>query len=211
VAELGRHHKFRFGCSIPIGHTAAKAGVVSRTLDRRQDYTADEHPRCGRWSDWRRSVERIVVASSAGEIEKGRRMIAWRKGREPAAGVGILPEALCRRARDEWIYCVGWRVHPAHALSQDCSFQHTCSVLLSRLADFVAGRCQNKAHRRFHRSSELVGEADPHTPAGTHMDHTGPATTGRGGWRVGRTGGRSDSSTWSSCRLLTRGVNRIAR
>lgn len=163
---------------------------------------ADEHPRCGIWSDCYRPVERIAVALSAGEIEKGRRMTASRKGREPAAGVDILPEALCRRRRDESVYCVGWRAHPVHAWSQDWSFQRRCSVLLC-LAGSVPGRCQNKAHRRFHRSSELVGAGDQHTLAGKHTDHIGPATTVRGGLRVDRTVGRSDSLTWSSCRLPT--------
>src|SRR5204862_6457749 len=42
AAELGRQRKFLLGYNSQIGHTTAKPGVVCRTLDRRQDYTADE-------------------------------------------------------------------------------------------------------------------------------------------------------------------------
>jgi hypothetical protein len=51
AAELGRHRKFLLGCNSPIGRTTAKADVVRRTLDRRQDYMADEQPCYGIWSD----------------------------------------------------------------------------------------------------------------------------------------------------------------
>jgi hypothetical protein len=211
VAELGRHHSFLLGCNSQADHTRAKAGVARRTPDRRRDYMVDEHSRCGIWLDWYRLVECIAVASSAGGTEKGRRMIASQKAREPEAGVGILPEAPYRRTRDEWVYCVGWRVHPDHVLSQDCSFQRKCSVLLLRLPGLVPGRCQNKAHRHFHRSSELVGVGDQDTLAGNHMGHTGPVATVRDGLKVGRTVGRSNSLTWSSCRLLIRVVIGLAR
>jgi hypothetical protein len=146
-------------------------------------------------------VARIAFALSAEEIEKGRRVIVSWKGRAPAVGVGILPEALGRRTRDEWIHRVVWQVRTVHVVNQDCSFQHRGSVLELRLADFVAGRCQNKAHRRSYRSSEPVGGGDPHTPAGKHMAHTGPATAARGGLGEDRMVDCSDSSTWSPCRF----------
>jgi hypothetical protein len=50
AAELGRHHKVLLGYNSQIGRTTAKAGAVCRTLDRRQDYMADEQPCYGIWS-----------------------------------------------------------------------------------------------------------------------------------------------------------------
>jgi hypothetical protein len=102
-------------------------------------------------------------------------------------------------------------MHPDHILSQDCSYQHTCSGFLLRLLEFVLGHCRNKAHRRFHRSSELVGVGDQGRPAGKYTGHTGPEATEMDGLRVDRTVGRSNSLTWSFCRLLTRAVIVLAR
>jgi hypothetical protein len=172
---------------------------------------ADEYPHCGIWSDWYRAVECIVVASSAGGIEKGRRPVASRTVRQPEAGVGILLEAQCRRRRDAWVCYVAWQAHPDHVTSHDCSFQHTCSDLSSRLLDFVLGRCQNKAHHHLRRSSELVGAGGQGTPAGSYMDHMGLVATGMDGLRVDRTVGRWNSLTWSSCRLLTHVIIGLAR
>jgi hypothetical protein len=198
AAELGRHRKFLLGYNSQIGHTTAKPGVVCRTLDRRQDCTADEQQCYGIWSEQHRLVAGMAFALSAEEIAKGRRVIASLKGRGPAVGVDTLPAALCRRTRDEWVYCVGWQARPVRVVNQDCSFQHRGSVLELHP---VAGRCQNKAHRRSYRSSEPVGGGDPHTPAGKHTAHTGPATAARGGLGEGRMVGCSDSSTWSPCRF----------
>lgn len=130
---------------------------------------------------------------------------------EPEPGAGILLVAPYRRRRDEWVYCVGCRKHPDHAMSQDCSSQHTCSGFLLRLLESVLGHCRNKAHRRFHQSSQFVGVGDQGRPAENYMGHTGPAATEMDGLRVDRTVGRSNSLTWSSRQLLTRAVIVLAR
>ena len=134
-----------------------------------------------------------MLASSAEGIEKGRRMAVLQMARETEAGVGSLPEALYRRRRDEWEYCVASRAHPDHATNHDCLFPRTCSGLLSRLLDFALGRCQYKAHHHFHRSSEPAGVDGQGTPVGSHMDHIDVAATGMDDLRVGRTVGRWNS------------------
>jgi hypothetical protein len=51
VVELGRHHSFLLRYNSQSHHMTMKAGVANRTPDRRRDYMADEHPRCGIWSE----------------------------------------------------------------------------------------------------------------------------------------------------------------
>jgi hypothetical protein len=47
VVELGRQHNFLLHYNSQSHHTTMKAGVANRMPDRRLDYMADEHPRCG--------------------------------------------------------------------------------------------------------------------------------------------------------------------
>lgn len=211
AAELGRHHNFLLCYNSQVDHTTAKSGVAHLAPGRRLDCKADERPRCGMWSDCYRSAGCIAVAPSAEEIERDHTIVASRMAPQSEAGAGILPEALCRPRRDEWVYYVGWRAHSAHVPSHDCSVHHMCSGLLLLLLDFVPGRCQNRAHRHFHQSSELFGVGGQGRPGGNHKCHIGPAGTGMDGLRVDRRVGRWNSLTWSCCRLLTRVVTGLAR
>jgi hypothetical protein len=127
------------------------------------------------------------------------------------ADVGILREVHYRQRRDEWGYCIVSEGHPVHALSHGCLCRHTCSGLLSRLLGFVLGCCQSRAHRRLHRSWELVGAGGQGTLVGIHMGRIVLAVTEMDDWGAGRTVGRLNSLTWSFRRLLTRLVIGAAR
>ena len=156
-------------------------------------------------------MERTALESSVGGIERGRRRAVSRRATEIEAGVDSLQAALYIPRRDGWVNLVAPRAHSDHVVTRDCSLQYTCSGLLSCLFEFALGRCQNKAHHHFRRSSELVGGGGQDMPAESHMDHIGLAATGTDDLRVDRMVGRWSSLPWSTCRLRTRVVIRLAK